>query len=171
MPGPLLTDSVWSRLAPDAALLNRRDRRRVALAAVVFVGLLWLVGVGAAAGFFRPRIATNSGDTLSRPDRHEVDIGAVLHNDGLIDEKITAVRATDPNLRVRALDLPMTIRSHHTSTLVVSITVRDCTRVKNRGVTVRVTFERLWWHVSRDIALPDIRDPADGRWSVAAVCH
>jgi len=167
----LVPDDVWSRLDPAAARLSRRDRRRVAFAVAVALVLVGLTGVGSAAGFFRPKLeTTHRADTVLRPDRHEIDVMAEVANNGLIDERITAVGSTDPNLRVRVEGLPMTIRAHHHATLAVNVVVQDCTHVRNAAVTIRITVDRLWWHLSRDVRLLDVPDP-DGRSNAVAVCH
>lgn len=171
VPNALLPDEVWSQLDPRAARLSPRDRRRVALAFLVVLAVGLLTGWGAAAGFFRPNIsATGTATTDLRPAAHAIVARIELENSGMIDERITAVGATDSNLAVSTTGLPMVIGAHHHATLKLQVRVRDCARVRNAEVQLRVTVERVWWHLSRDVGLPDSQDQ-HGRWSAAAVCH
>lgn len=167
---PVLSDEVWDALDPSAARLSASDRRRTAVLLLVAACLTVLATIGASAGFFRPRVEPDGNASLEiHPASRSFDATVGLRNSGPLDEHFIVVGLADPALQLIAPDTQRGVRvihAHQSVTLRLHVVVRDCARAGDGPVTVGLTFDRLWWHLTRHFELIEFGE----RGTVAQAC-
>lgn len=145
-----VSDDVWNSLDRDAARPVRRTRRILAAIAAVATLAAVVVTFGFISGLLRPRVWLEmTGPMKLNPSAHTFLYTFSLHNDGWIDEKLTAVTATDPAVHTRLSYQAVAFRDDKTF-ITVHATV-DCAHVRPLEPRFRLSFDRTWGTITRTV--------------------